>query len=136
MADSRDAPGELLIDLDAFSPVPAGQLKFRSRLYPVRSFSDLPIDEALKILRSEEAMRGKTTTEQLELGLRYIAILVPDMDRSILGGLSSRQMLEVMRRAMGIAESPPEAGAAPSASPIASPSSAASTDGAGERSGS
>ncbi len=136
MTQPNETRSELLIDLDAFAPAPGGQLKFRSRLYPVRNFADLPIDEALRILRAEKDMRGKTASEQLEIGLNYIAVLVPDMERSLLGSLSSRQVLEVMRRAMGVAESPPEAGAAPSASPIASPSSAGSTDGVGERSAS
>ncbi|MFB3816144.1 MAG: hypothetical protein ACE147_00655 [Candidatus Methylomirabilales bacterium] len=125
---------EYLIDLDAFAPAPGRTIKFRGRLYPVRNFNDVPLDDALLLLRAEQELQGKTPREQLELGLRYMQILVPDMDRATLGTLSASQILLVVQGAMGAAEVPPMAGAAPSASGTNSPASAGSTGGDGPRS--
>jgi hypothetical protein len=127
---------ELQIDLDAFAPAEGTPLKFRGQVYHVRNFQDVGIDDALVILRAEQGMRGKTPLEQLELGLRYMSILIPEMDRATLGSLSSTQMLAVMREALGVAEVPPMAGAEPSDSGAASPLSADSTGGPGATSGS
>ena len=127
---------ELLIDLDAFAPVAGKSLRFRGQAYPVRAFQDVGIDDALVILRAEQDMRGKSPLEQLELGLQYMAILIPTMDRATVGSLSSSQMLVVMREALGVAEVPPMAGAAPSDSGTVSPLSAVSTDGPGATSAS
>ncbi len=126
---------EDLIDLDAFAPAPGKRLKFREQVYPVRNVADIPADDVFLILRAEQELRGKTPLEQLEVGLRYIAILVPTMDRATLGALSSNDVLRIMRKAMGVAEVPPMGGDGPSGSPISSPSSPGSTDGPGARSG-
>ena len=133
MTDSRS---EFLIDLDAFAPPAGKSLRFRGKAYQVRAFQDVGIDDALVILRAEQDMRGKSPLEQLELGLRYMTILIPEMDRATLGSLSSNQMLAVMREALGVAEVPPMGGAAPSDSATASPLSPVSTDGPGATSGS
>lgn len=122
---------EYLIDLDAFAPAPGKQIKFRGRLYPVRSFNDVPLDEAFQLLRAEQDLQGKSAREQMELGLHYMTILVPGMDRATLGGLSASQILLVVQGAMGAAEVPPMADAAPSVSGTSSPASADSTAGPG-----
>ena len=126
---------EDLIDLDAFAPAPGKRLKFRGQLYAVRNIADIPADDVFLILRAEQELRGKSPLEQLEQGLRYIAILVPELDKPTLGALSSNQVLLIVQRAMGLAEVPPMGGDGPSGSPISSPSSPASTDGPGAKSG-
>jgi len=125
---------EYLLDLDAFAPAPGKHLKFKDRIYAVRNFSDLPADDVFLILRAEQEMRGKSAAEQLETGLRYIAMLVPDMDRPTMGGLSSRKILHVLQEAMGAAEVPPGGGDGPSGSPTSSPSSPDSTAGTSTKS--
>lgn len=136
MAAPDNGRAEFLIDLDAFAPSAGKRFQFLGKQYTVRHFNDIRIDDALRILRAEQEMRGKTSIEQLEMGLQYLAILVPDMDRATVGTLTANQMLQLIGQAMGIAEVPPVAGAAPSDSGINSPSSAASTDGPGPQSGS
>jgi hypothetical protein len=126
---------EDLIDLDAFAPAPGKRLKFRGRVYAVRNISDVPADDVFLILRAEQELRGKSPLEQLEVGLRYIAILVPEMDQATLGALSSNQVLRIVQDAMGLAEVPPMGGDGPSGSGTSSPSSPDSTDGPGARSG-
>jgi hypothetical protein len=126
---------EDLIDLDAFAPAPGKRLKFRGQVYAVRNMADIPADDVFLILRAEQELRGKTPLEQLEVGLRYVGILVPAMDRATLGGLSSNDVLRIMRNAMGLAEVPPMGGDGSSGSPISSPSSPGSTDGLGANSG-
>jgi len=126
---------EDLIDLDAFAPAPGKRLKFRGQVYAVRNMADIPADDVFLILRAEQELRGKTPLEQLEVGLRYVGILVPAMDRATLGGLSSNDVLRIMRNAMGLAEVPPMGGDGSSGSPISSPSSPGSTDGLGAKSG-
>ncbi len=126
---------EDLIDLDAFAPAEGKRIKFKGRSYAVRHVSDIPADDLFLILRAEQDLRGKGTAEQLEMGLRYMAILVPEMEQATLGALSTRQVLRVMQEAMGLAEVPPVGGGGPSDSPISSPSSPASTGGPGASSG-
>lgn len=133
---SENGRGEFLLDLDAFAPAAGRCLKFRDRVYVIRNFNDIPMDDALLILRAKEEMGRRPTDEQLELGMRYVAILIPEMDRAILGGLTANQMLQIMEQAMGAAEVPPVGGTAPPDSPSASPSSPASTAGPTETSGS
>ena len=122
---------EYLIDLDAFAPAAGKRVKFRGKIYAVRDFGDLPADDVFQILRAEEELRGKSVAEQLETGLRYIAILIPEMDRSVLGALSANQILRLMRDAMGVAEVPQEGADGPSGSDTASPSSPDSMAGPG-----
>jgi hypothetical protein len=122
---------EDLIDLDAFAPAPGKRLKFRGRVYTVRNISDIPAGDVFLILRAEQELRGKSPLEQLEVGLRYIAILVPEMDQATLGALSSNQVLRIVQDAMGLAEVPPMGGDGPSGSATSSPSSPGSTDGPG-----
>jgi hypothetical protein len=136
MPDAGNGNREFLIDLDAFAPSAGKRFRFQGHDYTVRHFNDIRIDDALRILRAEQEMRGKTSLEQLELGLQYLAILVPEMDRATVGTLTATQMLQLIGQAMGVAEVPPVAGAAPSGSGIPSPSSAASTAGPGPQSGS
>jgi len=126
---------EDLIDLDAFAPAAGKRLKFRGQLYAVRNIADIPADDVFLILRAEQELRGKSPLEQLEVGLRYVGILVSAMDRATLGGLSSNDVLRIMRNAMGLAEVPPMGGDGSSGSPISSPSSPGSTDGLGAKSG-
>ena len=126
---------EYLIDLDAFAPAAGKRLKFRGQTYTVRNFNDIPADDVFLILRAEQDLRGKKVSEQLELCLRYMAILVPEMDRGALGILSTNQMLRVIQEAMGLAEIPPTGGDGASGSATSSPSSPASTDGTGLKSG-
>ena len=114
---------EYLIDLDTFASGAGKQIKFQGRIYTVRNFGDLAADDVFLILRAEQELRGKTVAEQLETGLRYIAVLVPEMDRPTLGALSANQILRLMREAMGAAEVPQEGAGGPSGSDIASPSS-------------
>ncbi len=126
---------EYLIDLDAFAPAEGKRIKFQGRTYLVRNVADIPADDLFLILRAEEDLRGKGPGEQLRMGLRYMAVLVPEMDPATLGQLSSRQVLRVMQEAMGLAEVPPVGGDGASGSPISSPSSPASTAGPGASSG-
>ena len=126
---------EYLLDLDAFAPLPGKRIRFKAQEYTIRNFADLPADDVFQILRAEQEMRGKTAAEQLETGLRYIAMLVPEMDRPTMGGLSSRQVLRVLQEAMGAAEVPPGGGDGPSGSPTSLPSSPDSTAGPGASSG-
>ncbi len=126
---------EYLIDLDALAP-PAGKpLKFRDRVYTVRNFNNIPADDVFVILRAEQDLQGKSVAEQLELGLRYMAILVPEMDRATLGALSATQILRILKEAMGTAEIPPMGGDGASGSPTNSPSSPDSTAGPSPTSG-
>jgi hypothetical protein len=127
---------ELQIDLDAFAPAPGKTLRFKGRAYQVPNFSDIGIDAALRILRAEDELRGKSAAEQLQLTLQYMTILIPEMDRATLGTLSQNQALRIWQEALGVAEVPPMAGAAPSDSGTASPLSADSTGGPGGTSGS
>jgi hypothetical protein len=126
MTESRT---ELQIDLDAFAPAPGKSLRFKGQTYMVRNFSDIGIDDALRILRAEDDLRGKSAVEQLHLLLQYMTILIPDMDRATLGAMSQNKALAVWQEALGVAEVPPMAGAAPSDSGTASPLSADSTGG-------
>ena len=126
---------EYLLDLDAFAPLPGKRIRFKAKEYTVRNFADLPADDVFQILRAEQEMREKNPAEQLETGLRYIAMLVPEMDRPTMGGLSSRQVLRVLQEAMGAAEVPPGGGDGPSGSPTSLPSSPDSTAGPGASSG-
>ena len=126
---------EYLIDLDAFAPAVGKRIKFRDRIYAVRNFNDIPADDVFLILRAEQDLKEKGVAEQLELGLRYVAILVPDMDRTTLGALTSSQVLRILREAMGAAEVPPMGGDGAFASPTSSPSPPASTAGPSPTSG-
>lgn len=126
---------EYLIDLDALAPPAGKQLKFRGRLYTVRNFSDIPADDVFVILRAERDLQGKSVAEQLELGLRYLAILIPEMDRATLGALSATQVLRILQEAMGVAEIPPMGGDGASGLPTSSPSSPDSTAGPSPTSG-
>ena len=126
---------EDLIDLDAFAPADGTRIKFQGRTYAVRNVADIPAEDLFLILRAEEELRGKGPGEQLRMGLRYMGILVPEMDPATLGQLSSRQVLRVMQEAMGLAEVPPVGADGPSGAPISSPSSPDSTAGPGARSG-
>ncbi len=125
---------EYLIDLDAFAPAAGKRIKFRGVVYTVRNFNDIPADDVFLILRAEQDLRGRSVSEQLELGLRYMAILVPEMDRAALGGLSANQILHIMQEAAGLAEIPRMGGDGLFASATSSPSSPASMDGPGARS--
>lgn len=133
MAESRS---ELLIDLDAFAPAAGKSIKFQGQKYGVLNFNDVGVDDALRILRADEELRGKSAVEQLNLMLQYMTILLPTMDRATIGRLSQNQALLIWREALGVAEVPQTAGAAPSDSGTALPSSAVSTDGPGATSGS
>jgi hypothetical protein len=133
MAESRS---ELLLDLDAFAPAAGKSLRFQGQKYGVLNFNDVGVDDALRILRADEELRGKSAVEQLVLMLQYMTILLPTMDRETIGRLSQNQALLIWREALGVAEVPPMAGAAPSDSGTASPLSAVSTDGPGATSGS
>lgn len=124
---------EHLIDLDAFAPAPGARVKFREKTYLVKHFQDLPLEDAMRLLRAEQELRGKTVAEQIELGVRLIGALVPGMDRATLQALTPHQILLVVQRVMGVAEVPPPADAAPSGSGISSPASAGSSDGAGAK---
>jgi len=120
---------EDLIDLDAFASAPGKRIRFKGKEYVVRNFSDIPADDVFLILRAEQDFKDKGVAEQLELGLRYMAILVPDMDRPTLGALTATQVLRILKEAMGAAEIPPAGGDGASGSPISSPSSPDSTAG-------
>lgn len=126
---------EDLIDLDAFAPAEGKRIKFKGQSYAVRNVADIPAEDLFLILRAEEELRGKGAGEQLRMGLRYMGILVPEMEKATLGALSTRQVLRVMQEAMGLAEVPPVGGDGPSDSPISSPSSPDSTAGPGASSG-
>jgi hypothetical protein len=126
---------EFLIDLDALAPAPRKRLKFRGTEYAVRDFGDIAADDALLLLRADEDMQGKGVPERLELMLRYMSILVPDMDRAVIGSVSANQVLRIIKEAMGTAEVPPEGGGGASESPTSSPSSPDSTAGPSPTSG-
>jgi len=126
---------EILIDLDAFAPAAGKCIKFKGTTYGVRNVADIPADDLFFILRASEELRGKGIAEQLEISLRFMAILVPDMDQATLRMLSSRQVQRILHEAMGAAEVPPMGGDGPSDSATSSPSSPASTAGPGPSSG-
>lgn len=136
MAAADNGRAEFLIDLDAFAPSAGKRFQFLGKQYMARYFNDLKIDDAMRILRVQDEIRGKSPIEQLEISIQHLAIMVPSMDRAIVGTLTIKQMLELMGLAMGAGEVPPVADAAPSGSGTASPLSAASTDGPGPQSGS
>jgi hypothetical protein len=121
---------EDLIDLDALAPIAGKRIKFKGKLYPILNIADIPADDLLLILRAEEEFRDKKGTEaKLKKGLQYIGILAPEMDQTVLGALSQRQVLQVLRGAMGAADIPPVGSDGPSDSATSSPPSPASTDG-------
>ncbi len=125
---------ETVLDLDAFAPPAGKQIKFRGKLYRVPDMQDIPADDLFLILRAEESFRGKGTEQQIQMGLRFISILAPDMDQETLGRLSQRQLLLIMQQALGAAQIPPTGDGGPSASATTSPSSPDSTAGPGVKS--
>jgi hypothetical protein len=133
MSESRT---ELQTDLAAYFPSEGKPILFAGKKYLVPNFGDLKIDDALRLLKAEEELLGKGLLDQLELTAEYVAILIPQMDRETIGSMTQNQAVVIYRMALGLAEFPPMADAAPSDSGTVSPLSAVSTDGPGATSGS
>ena len=97
---------EYLIGLDAFAPKAGKRFTLQGHTYAVRHFNDVPVEDVLLMLRAEQDLPGQGLAEQLELNLRYVAILVPEMDRAALAGLSANQLQRIRDEAMELAEVP------------------------------
>ena len=90
-------------DLAAFAPVPAGVVRFGGVEYPVRAFNDLPIKDALRLLRIEQ--EGSTRVHAL---LLQIELLVPTLSTEYRQRLTMRQAREVAKAARQASATPGE----------------------------
>lgn len=139
MAGTNGSTPEWTLDLKAFAPKPVGQVeladaKGKATKYPVWSVLDLKSKDAVQVLAIEDeiATVGKSFQEQLDLGLRQIRLLCPDLPSSV--ELTPGQMLVIRRKALGYDAANPQTAEAAAGTPSAlssasSPAPAATSTG-------
>ena len=124
MAGQNGSTPEWQLDLDAFAPKPAGRItlkdgKGKATEYAVWSVLDLKSKDAVAVLalENEIATPGKTFQEQLDLGLKQIRLLCPDLPSTV--DLTPGQMLTVRRKALGYDAANPQTAEAAVTAPSA-----------------
>lgn len=100
---------EFELDLDALVPRPKGHVVVKGRRYPVWSILDVPGQQMMEIL-ADQAQAPKTMPEQVAMIRRHLSYLVPELPAEVVQGLTTRQLLAVYDRALGIANPPAETG--------------------------
>jgi hypothetical protein len=112
MTEGNSSP-EWRLDLATLAPKAQGVVAMPDgKEYPVYALLDLPISDELQVLQvSADMAQKKTLEEQLGRARLQVKLLsrgeIPD---EVLDQLSANQLLEIGRRAWGIATPPPTAG--------------------------
>lgn len=120
---------EFELDLDALSPRPKGHVRVAGQRYEVWSIIDVPIAQMVDILAGQ-ARPPTGLDAQVAMIRRHLTYLVPTLPETVTNGLTTRQLLALYDRALGIAHPPAETGeTAPTPEASASGSSSPSPDG-------
>ena len=115
------------LDLAAFPAKKSGVVllkdaKGKPTEYGVYSVLDLTPDQAIQVLAMEDeiAQSGKSFKEQLDLGVRQVLLLVPDLPSSVAAALTPNMLVKIRRKALGYdAANPQPAEVAATATPSA-----------------
>lgn len=137
LVTSKD--GVWRMDVDTFAPKPEGVLKIKGVEYPIFSFLDVAIGDALKVARlGDDIQSADTVDARVQRSIDQIILLnstgTPKLTREIFEGLSVRQIIQLTAMASRIAQVPlmtdrKESSNDVANSPSPSPESVASTTG-------
>lgn len=129
-----EAGSEFDLDLDALAPRPRGWVRVGGERYAVWSLLDVPIADMAEILAGQRHPPERLD-EQVSMMRRHLRLLVPTLPEELLAGLTTRKLLALYDRALGVSNPPAETGEAATASiasdwASSSPSPVGSTAGA------
>lgn len=99
------------MDVDTFAPKPEGTLKIKGVEYPIFSFLDVEIGDALKVARLGDDIQNSDTIEaRVQRSMQQIMLLnklgEPKLTPEIFEGLSVRQIIQLTMMASTIAQIP------------------------------
>ena len=123
MAEQNGAgPEPWRLDLLAFPRKSSGIIRLNNDKgkpaeYPVFSVLDLKPDDAIQVLAIEDEIGqpGKSFREQLDLGVKQVLILVPDLPASVAASLTPNMLVKIRRKALGYDAANPQAAEAATA---------------------
>ena len=114
------------LDLAAFPAKKSGVVllkdgKGKPTEYGVYSVLDLTPDQAIQVLAMEDeiAQSGKSFKEQLDLGVKQVLLLVPDLPASVAAALTPNMLVKIRRKALGYDAANPQPAEAATVTPSA-----------------
>ena len=132
---------EMVLDLKAFCPRPTKAIDLFGTRYWIMPFVDLPVSEALEVLRIEEDLKGQGMAGMIERSRRQVEMFLREYDQAtgeyrqvpveVLDRLSQRELVGIAEHALGVAGFPLMGSADGSGSDSSSPALPDSTAGPG-----